>query len=115
MQDVRVSHLPTKITVKDRKKQYPGIQTESGGKYFALHATMWWNISGNLPLISILPPRNITTELQARTSDDEADHYDTGCCIQVYCQRRKNQESIIHTTISHRLIFLLINVFAVIT
>ena len=30
-----------------------------------LHATLWWNISGNLPLISILPPRNITTELQA--------------------------------------------------
>ena len=30
-----------------------------------LHATLWWNISGNLPLISILPLRNITTELQA--------------------------------------------------
>ena len=26
-----------------------------------------------------------------RTSDDEADHYDTGCCIQVNCQRGKNQ------------------------
>ena len=38
---------------------------KAGGKYFALHATMWWNISGNLPLISILPPQNITTELQA--------------------------------------------------
>ena len=35
-----------------------------GENYFAI---LWWNISGNLPLISILPPRNITrpTELQA--------------------------------------------------
>ena len=38
---------------------------KAGENYFALHATLWWNISINLPLISILPPRNITTELQA--------------------------------------------------
>ena len=35
-----------------------------GGNNFALHATLWWNISINLPLISILPPQNITTEMQ---------------------------------------------------
>ena len=38
---------------------------KAGENYFALHAILWWNISGNLPLISILPLRNITTELQA--------------------------------------------------
>jgi hypothetical protein len=36
-----------------------------GGSYFALYATLWWNISENLQLISILPPRNRTAELQA--------------------------------------------------
>ena len=29
-----VSHLPTKITAKDREKQYPGILHESEGKLF---------------------------------------------------------------------------------
>ena len=38
---------------------------KAGENYFALHATLRCNISINLPLISILPPRNITTELQA--------------------------------------------------
>ena len=38
---------------------------KAGVNYFALHAIMWWNISENLPLISILPPQNITTELQS--------------------------------------------------
>ena len=29
-----VSHLPTKITAKDREKQYPDVLYESGGKLF---------------------------------------------------------------------------------
>jgi hypothetical protein len=29
-----VSNLPTKITAKDRERQYPGILHESGGKLF---------------------------------------------------------------------------------
>ena len=29
-----VSHLPTRITAKDREKQYPGILHQSGGKLF---------------------------------------------------------------------------------
>ena len=45
-----------------------------------------------------------------RTSDDGADHYDTGCCIQLNCQRRKNQESIIHRPILS-VFALLIHVF----
>jgi hypothetical protein len=38
---------------------------KAGGNNFALHSKSWWNISGNLQLICILLPRNITTELQA--------------------------------------------------
>lgn len=34
MCESNVSHLPTKITAKDREKQYPGILHESGGKLF---------------------------------------------------------------------------------
>jgi hypothetical protein len=38
---------------------------KAGENCFALHAILWMKISGNLTLISILPPQNITTELQA--------------------------------------------------
>ena len=36
MCESNVSHLPTKITAKDREKQYPGILHESGGKLFCI-------------------------------------------------------------------------------
>uniref|UniRef100_A0A8C5FIS7 Uncharacterized protein n=1 Tax=Gadus morhua TaxID=8049 RepID=A0A8C5FIS7_GADMO len=59
-----VSHLPTKITAKDHKKQYPGILHESGRKLFCTTCNIVVEHKRKSSIDKHFATRNITTELQ---------------------------------------------------
>ena len=77
MQHVRsvsnVSRLPTKITAKDREKQYPGILHESGGKLFctACNIVVEYKHKSSVDKHFATAKHNCRTA--GRMSDDEAD------------------------------------------